>query len=191
MALIAGLVIVVVVIAATLLLPLPERDAAPADTEAPGQSAVTTETSAETGEADFEITPVTPDEEATEAASTPDTPSAEDTASSQAEAPAESLPAGAFDLERIGFSFATGGAGACSVPLEAWRHVAVSRDILESYPCGSEVTITFDEEVAGRNSVQAIVGDTMGSSFSRTVNVYVASDEPANEYGVKTGRLEP
>lgn len=103
---------------------------------------------------------------------------------------AQPLPEGAFDLERIGFSFA-GGTGACSVALEPWRHVAVSRDILAEYPCGTEVTIHLDEPVAGHDSFTAVVGDTMNPSNIRTVNIYVAPDEPALEYGVAAGRLEP
>ena len=116
--------------------------------------------------------------------------SATATASETSAATAQPLPAGAFDLERVGFSFA-GGTGACSVPLEAWRHIAVSRDILAKYPCGSEVTIQLDEPVAGHSSFKAVVGDTMNPSNMRTVNIYVAPDEPALQYGVVAGRLEP
>jgi len=36
-----------------------------------------------------------------------------------------------------------------------------------------------------------IVGDTMNESWSRTVNVYVAQDEPALSYGLATGSLTP
>lgn len=101
------------------------------------------------------------------------------------------VPAGAFSLERVGFSFVTGGAGACSVVLEAWQHVAVSRDILERYPCGSEITVILDDPVDGRKEVTLTVADTMNPVNSRTVNIYVGEDEPALEYGVNTGRLEP
>lgn len=101
------------------------------------------------------------------------------------------VPAGSFELERIGFSFVTGGAGACGIVLEAWQHVAVSRDILERYPCGSEITIVLDDPVDGRQTLNALVADTMNPVNIRTVNIYVATDEPALEYGVNTGILEP
>ncbi len=98
---------------------------------------------------------------------------------------------GPVRLARVGFSFATGGSGACGIELEAWRHVAVSRELLAAYGCGAEVALTFDEPVAERTSVTLIVGDTMNESWSRTVNVYVAQDEPALSYGLATGTLTP
>ena len=143
---------------------------------APGTGPATTNASGTTAEVTAETT-------------TGATTVGESEATPAAEA-AQPLPAGAFDLERVGFSFA-GAVGACSVPLEAWRHVAVSRDILAEYPCGSEVTVDLAEPVAGRNSFRAVVGDTMNESNVRTVNIYVAPDEPAFEYGVVAGRLEP
>lgn len=98
---------------------------------------------------------------------------------------------GNLTLERVGFSFVTGGAGACSIVLEPWRHIAVSRDILATYPCGSEVTITLDETVGGRKTFRAIVADTMNPVHEKTVNIYVGQDEPALSYGVRAGTLEP
>lgn len=98
-------------------------------------------------------------------------------------------PGGTVDLERVGFSFVTGGAGACSVVLEAWTHVAVSRDLLAGYGCGAEVLVTLSEPIDGRSEVVAVIGDTMNPSFERTVNVYVAEDEPAFEYGTISGTL--
>jgi 3D (Asp-Asp-Asp) domain-containing protein len=103
----------------------------------------------------------------------------------------EPVPPGAVRLERIGFSFVTGGAGACGIVLEPWRHVAVSRELLAAYGCGAEVAITLDDEKAGRSQFQAVVADTMNPSFSRTVNIYVGEDEPALEYGVTSGTLRP
>jgi hypothetical protein len=100
------------------------------------------------------------------------------------------LPEGAVDLERVGFSFVTGGAGACNIVLEPWQHIAVSSDLRAIYPCGTEVTITLDEEVAGRTSFRAIVADGIRNA-ERTVNIYVGQDEPALEYGLKDGTLEP
>ena len=147
-----------------------------AETAAPGTGPATTNASGTTTEATVETTTG-----ATTAGESEATPAAE---------AAQPLPEGAFDLERVGFSFA-GAVGACSVPLEAWRHVAVSRDILAEYPCGSEVTVDLAEPVAGRSSFRAVVGDTMNPSNVRTVNIYVAPDEPAFEYGVTAGRLEP
>lgn len=116
-----------------------------------------------------------------------------DGAAGESVAPAqrEPLPAGTVPLERVGFSFATGAAGACGVVLEPWVHVAVSREILEAYGCGSELTITLDEEVGGHRQFVAVVGDTMNPSHTRTVNIYVAEDEPAFQYGVTTGTLAP
>lgn len=98
-------------------------------------------------------------------------------------------PEGEVALERIGFSFVTGGAGACGVTLEPWEHVAVSRELLDAYGCGADITVTLDEEVGGRTSFQATVADTMNETFSRTVNVYVAEDEPAMAYGLTRGSL--
>jgi hypothetical protein len=103
----------------------------------------------------------------------------------------EPVPPGAVRLERVGFSFVTGGAGACGIVLEPWRHVAVSRELLAAYGCGAEVAITLDDEKGGRSQFQAVVGDTMNPSFSRTVNIYVGEDEPALEYGVTSGTLRP
>lgn len=97
----------------------------------------------------------------------------------------------AVTLGRVGYTYVTGGAGACGVTLEAWRHVAVSRELLEAYGCGAELVLTLDAPVAGRERVEVIVGDTMNEAWSRTVNVYVGEDEPALEYGLGTGRLAP
>lgn len=105
-------------------------------------------------------------------------------ASSPADSPANSVP-----LERIGFAYATGSEGACGVPLTAWGYVAVSRDLLADYPCGSAVTLTLDDEIAGRRVVTAQVGDTMGAEIAATVNIFVGEDEPALEYGVTRGTL--
>ncbi len=104
--------------------------------------------------------------------------------------PPRDLPPGTLELERIGYSFVTGGPGSCGIVLEAWTHVAVSRDLLEAYGCGAEVTVTLDDPVDGRTEVLAVIGDTMNPSFSRTVNVYVGEDEPAFEYGLTTGTFE-
>ena len=94
-------------------------------------------------------------------------------------------------LERVGFSFTTGGAGACGIVLEPWEHVAVSRDLLAVYGCGAEITIELADETAGRSTVDLVVADTMNEQFTRTANIYVAPDEPALAYGVTEGRLVP
>jgi hypothetical protein len=101
------------------------------------------------------------------------------------------VPPGTVALERVGFSFATGGTGACGVVLEPWRHVAVSRDLLAAYGCGAEVIVTLDEPAGGRSEVAAVIGDTMNPSFDMTVNVYVREDEPAFQYGLTTGTFTP
>lgn len=98
---------------------------------------------------------------------------------------------GPVELGRVGFSYVTGGAGACGVDLEAWTHIAVSRELLAEYGCGAEVTIRLDDEVAGRSEFEAIIGDTMNEARSRTVNVYVGEDEPALEFGLTAGTLIP
>lgn len=103
----------------------------------------------------------------------------------------EPVPPGPVRIQRIGFSFVTGGAGACGVVLEPWRHVAVSRELLAAYGCGAEVSITLEEEKGGRQQFDAVIGDTMNPSFSRTVNIYVGEDEPALQYGVTSGTLRP
>ena len=90
-------------------------------------------------------------------------------------------------LSRIGFNFATGQEGACGVPLEPWQHVAVSRDLLAEYGCGAQVTVTLPEPINGREEVTATIADTMGPDAQRTVNVYVAPDEPAFDYGLLEG----
>lgn len=106
-----------------------------------------------------------------------------------AEAPP--VPPGTVELTRLGFSFVTGGPGACGVVLEPWTHVAVSRELLAAYGCGARVRITLDDPAGGIEAFEGVVGDTMNPQFSRTVNVYVAEDEPALEYGVTTGSITP
>lgn len=101
------------------------------------------------------------------------------------------VPEGSIALERIGFSYVTGGPGACGVVLEAWVHVAVSRDLLATYGCGAEVLVTLDDPAGGRSEVAGVIGDTMNPSFERTVNVYVAEDEDAFAYGLTTGVFAP
>jgi hypothetical protein len=102
-------------------------------------------------------------------------------------APPRVVPEGSVALERIGFSYVTGGPGACGVVLEAWVHVAVSRDLLAEYGCGAEVRVTLDDPAGGRSEVVGVIGDTMNPSFERTVNVYVAQDEDAFAYGLTAG----
>lgn len=105
---------------------------------------------------------------------------------------AEDAPtAGVTEVDRVGFAYATGEGGACGVPLTAWAFVAVSRDLLTTYPCGTAVTLTLEDEIAGRREVTARVGDTMGAEIANTVNVFVGEDEPALEYGVTQGSLSP
>lgn len=101
------------------------------------------------------------------------------------------VPEGSVALERIGYSYVTGGPGACGVVLEAWVHVAVSRDLLATYGCGAEVLVTLDDPAGGRSEVAGVIGDTMNPSFERTVNVYVGEDEDAFAYGLTTGVFAP
>ncbi len=107
------------------------------------------------------------------------------------DAPPAGTTAGMTEVERVGFAYATGSEGACGVPLTAWAFVAVSRDLLTTYPCGTAVTLTLDDEIAGRREVTAQVGDTMGADIVNTVNIFVGETEPALEYGVTQGSLSP
>ena len=104
---------------------------------------------------------------------------------------APSVPSGTVVVDRIGFSFVTGGPGACGMVLEAWTHVAVSRDLLAAYGCGARVRVTLADAAGDRSSFEGVVGDTMNPLFARTVNVYVAEDEPAFEYGLTSGTITP
>jgi hypothetical protein len=101
------------------------------------------------------------------------------------------VPTGTVDVDRLGFSFVTGGPGACGLVLEAWTHVAVSRELLAAYGCGARVRVTLDDAAGDRSSFEGVVGDTMNPQFARTVNVYVGEDEPALEYGVTSGTITP
>ncbi len=136
-----------------------------------------------------QVTPVEPG-----AAASPSAPPATNTADAPAAAPPPEprvVPEGSVALERIGFSYVTGGPGACGVVLEAWVHVAVSRDLLAEYGCGAEVLVTLDDPADGRSEVAGVIGDTMNPSFERTVNVYVGEDEDAFAYGLTTGVFAP
>lgn len=195
-ALIVTLIIVAFGITWTLLT-LNRGDSRPASTPAAGEQRDNGTT---------EITPLPIDRGAQEEAEAPEArprrqPPAEESSqrseqagveAAEASAPdPEPVPPGPVRIERIGFSFVTGGAGACGIVLEPWRHVAVSRELLAAYGCGAEVAITLDDEKGGRREFSAIVADTMNPSFSRTVNIYVGEDEPALEYGVTSGMLRP
>jgi 3D (Asp-Asp-Asp) domain-containing protein len=192
-ALMLGLFIVAGVIVWTLFgAPTPKLQSASTP-----QQVSPTEPSAVTPVPPEDITPVTPEvvspvepdkaesSEAIAVETEPDT-----TEEVVEEAPTE-LPEGSLELNRIGFSYVTSGPGACGMILKPWKHVAVSRDILEKYPCGSSITIQLDKAVAGRNSLTAVVGDTMNPIHELTVNIYVDTNEPALNYGVRDGQLIP
>jgi hypothetical protein len=166
----------------TVIVPVPEPNAARTTTPA-----ATPATPAGSAAASATATPtpaVTPAPVDAPAATTPAATSTPATAAAPA---ARTLPEGVLALERVGFSFVTGGAGACGMVLEAWTHVAVSRDLLASYGCGATVRVTLDDTIAGRTEVLAVIGDTMNPSFTRTVNIYVGTNEPAIQYGLTTG----
>ena len=163
-------------------------DRAAGEPEAPAQDTPAQTTPAENSEAEVATLPPVADNADVgnvplEQASAQTDPTAE-AATRPAEVPTEGVP-----VERVGFAYATGSEGACGVPLTAWNYVAVSRDLLEAYPCGTAVTLTFEDAVAGRTSVTAQVGDTMGAEITDTVNVFVGEAEPALEYGVTNGTL--
>ena len=102
----------------------------------------------------------------------------------------QTAPTGNVTLERVGFAFITAESGACSIPLQPWRQVAVSRDLLAEYGCGTEITVDLADTVDGKDQVTAQIADTMNPSFERTVNIFVGEEEPALEYGVTTGTIE-
>jgi hypothetical protein len=135
------------------------------------------------------------DAPATPSPATPATPGAEplppEAGRAVAAADAAPVPSGTVGLERVGFSFVTGGAGACGIVLEPWQHVAVSRELLDAYGCGAQVTVTLDDPADGRSSFTAVVADTMNPQFSRTANVYVGTDEDAFAYGLTSGSITP
>ena len=97
-------------------------------------------------------------------------------------------PAGEVALSRVSFAFANG-VGACNIPLQPWQHVAVSPDLMATYGCGAAVRVTLAEPVAGRTTVTAVVADLMGPAMNRAINIFVAPDEPALQYGVVAGSL--
>ena len=129
------------------------------------------------------------EENGTEDTDDTETEAAEEPEEEAAPAPPRTLAEGEQELESVGFSFVTGGAGACGVVLEPWEHVAVSRELLADLGCGAEVQIEMADEVGGRTMVNATIGDTMNPSHTMTVNIYVGEDEPAFEYGRTTGVL--
>ena len=150
---------------------------------------------------DSAIVPVTPgapatptppaDPAAEPTPATPTDPLAPEAGRTVPAAEAAPVPSGTVGLERVGFSYVTGGAGACGIVLEPWQHVAVSRELLDAYGCGAQVTVTLDDPADGRDSFTAVVADTMNPQFSRTANVYVSTDEDAFAYGLTAGSITP
>ena len=162
-------------------------DRAAGEPEAPAQNVPAQNAPAENSEAEAVLPPVADDLDGGNAPLEQAPAQTEPTA--EAATPPAEVPTGGVPVERVGFAYATGSEGACGVPLTAWNYVAVSRDLLEAYPCGTAVTLTFEDAVAGRSSVTAQVGDTMGAEITDTVNVFVGEAEPALEYGVTSGTL--
>jgi len=78
---------------------------------------------------------------------------------------------------------------ACGRNLGPWIQIAVSRDLLQYFPCRSLVRIELDRPIAGIEWFDAIVYDTMNPRFRNTVDVLVSVREPASSYGVTTGTL--
>ncbi len=78
---------------------------------------------------------------------------------------------------------------ACGRNIGPWIQIAVSRDLLQYFPCRSLVRIELDRPVAGVEWFDAIVYDTMNPRFRNTVDVLVSVREPARTYGVTTGTL--
>ena len=190
-------------------LPAPPSGAGvvPVDPNAAG-AAADTAADAASAAGDSLVAPIAPDASAPVATPSPATPPSDaPTPSPAAPAPGDPLPAdagrtvaaadaapvpsGTVSLERLGFSYVTGGAGACGIVLEPWQHVAVSRELLEAYGCGAQVRVTLDQPAGDRDSFVGVVADTMNPQFSRTANVYVGTDEDAFAYGLMTGSITP
>lgn len=78
---------------------------------------------------------------------------------------------------------------ACGGNLGPWIQIAVSRDLLPLFPCGSLVRLQLDRPVAGIQWLDAVVYDTMNPRFRNTVDILVDVREPANRYGITSGTL--
>ena len=141
------------------------------------------------------VEPVAPDAPAQATPASPATPATDplppEAGRTVPAAEAAPVPSGTVGLERVGFSYVTGGAGACGIVLEPWQHIAVSRELLDAYGCGAQVTVTLDDPADGRSSFTGVVADTMNPQFSRTANVYVGTDEDAFAYGLTSGSIAP
>jgi hypothetical protein len=178
----------------------PLEQPAPPANSATGNGGVTPVVPGETGNApnsnatrpNVNIEPVLPDTSA--GPTRRDTAEPDETASTETpdERPIPTDLEGSIALDRIGFDYARGNVGACNIPLEPWQHVAVSRDLLRDYGCGTQVIVVLPETIGGRDQVVATVADTMSPSVQRTVNVFISPDEPALEYGLlDAGQFAP
>jgi hypothetical protein len=138
------------------------------------------------------IEPVLPDTTAPQRGATDDDPATGAATDAQTDRPRPTDLEGAIALDQIGFDYARGNVGACNIPLEPWQHVAVSRDLLRDYGCGTQVIVLLPETIGGRDQVIATVADTMSPSVQRTVNIFISPDEPALQYGLlDAGQFAP
>ena len=103
---------------------------------------------------------------------------------------------GAVRIDRISFYQAVAAqtdndptTAACGGNLGPWIQIAVSRDLLPSFPCGSLVRLQLDRPVAGIEWLDAIVYDTMNPRYRNTVDILVGTREPALRYGITSGVL--
>lgn len=103
---------------------------------------------------------------------------------------------GAVRIDRISFYQAVAAqtdndpaTAACGGNLGPWIQIAVSRDLLPSFPCGSLVRLELDRPVAGIEWLDAIVYDTMNPRYRNTVDILVGTREPALRYGITSGTL--
>lgn len=92
-------------------------------------------------------------------------------------------------ISRVGFTYTSDHPGACGDVAAPWQSVALSRDLLKRFPCGSEVLLELQKPVAGQQAIYARVSDTMSAREANTVNIFVGQDEPALEYGGTEGVL--
>ena len=82
----------------------------------------------------------------------------------------------------------TGNTPACGThraahPSTAPIQLAVSRDLLRTYPCGTRVGIRLARPIAGRWVITAVVSDTTGPRARNTIDILAPSRAQALRWG--------
>lgn len=97
------------------------------------------------------------------------------------------LPAPAEAARHVTATFytQTGNTPACGQLRKPYVQVAVSRDLLRHYPCGTRIGVWLARPFAGRWVLTAVVSDTTGPRARDTVDVLV----PSYRLAVKAGRI--